>query len=1401
MVEKPHPINQRKPWLIVPYSDYSTAALEEVLSKLKQRNLNRYATSSFGSEAMIFATELAYGQAVQNSEVSSDLPRDVNRETESTNHKTLDATTEFDESNYIDTLRMQEAKNKPRKVKEVEKSTKEEDKKKKDKCKFKFRDFFKFLHPKKKKCENKTEDPNKTFLEQASVMPTTEIKDEKRISEAVSTVVTTAASINTTTCKMTDKSLFKKTTALKKNRQRRTIDRDNHVTSVNRYNKQKWQISKTNFKKRESTPDNRAYEVLSNKMSYKDFVDGFKYYLNFERDMARSNFSDMVRYQAHKHHNVDDIGKFILEKIPQVPATDRLYESTGQMLEFKEPIQTRNYFQKKLTERLNASTESDSDVRLEKYGSTTLPTAFHGLESLRKRLIDVQGPSWLHKKSISSYFDSKSRNPRIKRGLKPRTQNTIPFETTQFPQTLKSDTAQLRDSTKNVAFAKVHLIETSKTKKPFKGFFEKFKKQKSKRDASGLLKKFRQIFSNGQTTSAQSKGLTARYRYPSNLYDSIKYPMYKAPQMADDLDDIIENFKKAVPRTTTPLASYVDDYDRDPKSSIYPGPSRYIPSEFHGDPAMPFEVTTPHQKDSTLQKKFHKLEKEYDAVAARAMESEYDIKSRKLWPTSATSDHLWKPATLKKPLIENKATYPALHKGGGRLKTVTAPHKYPEATTNDFEYDELQDMLRNNQKQRHHSIHGFNKPAILKSKSKTQDYEENWQINDSELGVKEKEDYNLEDESTLTSSEIPAGVALDDNISVKRYDNKLNNYETNELKTKPIFNMNRLKKKTTRQANTKMDLYNKNCPTRRSNLVHNKATTMNNIEKGIKTGKGRENLAKSLTGKIVKDLLMIQTSTVLIPNEDNARNYDYNINTKIQKNRVSTSKRPQELNKETLNDHDYYDSGEIKNEERVSSKTVGVKDAQSVVKGKTIPVHNALMYGTVQRQKPVAKAKSPPYMSTDKLQQIAFKYPASKYDTILHQKHEKTTPKTRPPPLTQSSTADGSETQSKYDDEDKPPYPKTTDKDTKETAHTSNIDLSDLAHKIDHEIFGFPSKGHPSTTTMKSLIDWFDKHYSVSINIDRKANSNGPFETTSVGALPTNWEPQYIYGDEKTTKSMNPTLNKYKSDNKKIPVIEANFAKNDNKLHAKIDNSNNDYVAQLLKIKTCKPPAKTTTKKDDCTIIDIGKIVKDWMTSHLEIAKDETTTKCKNGKTARDMATYLADNLYNYVTETTTNKNKMITPFNTINAFATRKPEIEKHYFTKKIVFTDNYNSLFDEIPNTKEKMQGYGRPSQNPCFKERPYAVTKSNKANKKTYAKGKYDIMQKETGIKKPLEVEHKVRPEQVKVVHTFDIIYAHGNMPFTNQLALKHKTLKANKYRRRKRFSELSRSVLQYHPGSSG
>ncbi|CAG5005666.1 unnamed protein product [Parnassius apollo] len=62
-----------------------------------------------------------------------------------------------------------------------------------------------------------------------------------------------------------------------------------------------------------------TFKDLADKLSYNDYVNGYKHYLKFQKEQGAQNYSNLVRYQAHRHHSVDDIGKFILNKLPQVP--------------------------------------------------------------------------------------------------------------------------------------------------------------------------------------------------------------------------------------------------------------------------------------------------------------------------------------------------------------------------------------------------------------------------------------------------------------------------------------------------------------------------------------------------------------------------------------------------------------------------------------------------------------------------------------------------------------------------------------------------------------------------------------------------------------------------------------------------------------------------------------------------------------------------------------------------------------------------------------------------------------------------------------------------------------------------------------------------------------------------
>lgn len=73
----------------------------------------------------------------------------------------------------------------------------------------------------------------------------------------------------------------------------------------------------------QSSIGDSSYEGLSDKISYNDFVNGYRHYLKFQKEQGNQNFSNLVKYQAHRHHNVDDIGKFILEKIPPLHNNNR----------------------------------------------------------------------------------------------------------------------------------------------------------------------------------------------------------------------------------------------------------------------------------------------------------------------------------------------------------------------------------------------------------------------------------------------------------------------------------------------------------------------------------------------------------------------------------------------------------------------------------------------------------------------------------------------------------------------------------------------------------------------------------------------------------------------------------------------------------------------------------------------------------------------------------------------------------------------------------------------------------------------------------------------------------------------------------------------------------------------
>lgn len=88
-----------------------------------------------------------------------------------------------------------------------------------------------------------------------------------------------------------------------------------------------------------------SFEGLSNKISYNEYVDGYRHYLNFAKELNNQNFSNRIRFQAHMHHNVDDIGKYILNKLPPMP------EFTGRY--------RRHFFEYTDMEDQDISTKSD----------------------------------------------------------------------------------------------------------------------------------------------------------------------------------------------------------------------------------------------------------------------------------------------------------------------------------------------------------------------------------------------------------------------------------------------------------------------------------------------------------------------------------------------------------------------------------------------------------------------------------------------------------------------------------------------------------------------------------------------------------------------------------------------------------------------------------------------------------------------------------------------------------------------------------------------------------------------------------------------------------------------------------------------------------------------------------
>lgn len=68
-----------------------------------------------------------------------------------------------------------------------------------------------------------------------------------------------------------------------------------------------------------TNPMTTDFKDLAEKLYYNDYVNGYKHYLKFQQEQGVQNYSNLVRYQAHRHHSVDDIGKFILNKLPTVP--------------------------------------------------------------------------------------------------------------------------------------------------------------------------------------------------------------------------------------------------------------------------------------------------------------------------------------------------------------------------------------------------------------------------------------------------------------------------------------------------------------------------------------------------------------------------------------------------------------------------------------------------------------------------------------------------------------------------------------------------------------------------------------------------------------------------------------------------------------------------------------------------------------------------------------------------------------------------------------------------------------------------------------------------------------------------------------------------------------------------
>ncbi|XP_045764391.1 uncharacterized protein LOC123866757 [Maniola jurtina] len=143
------------------------------------------------------------------------------------------------------------------------------------------------------------------------------------------------------------------------------------------------------------------YQALSNKISFNDYVNGYKYYLNFQKDNDDEKYSNLVRYQAHKHHNVDDIGKFILTKIPRLPST-----------------RIKRYFVESETlEDQDVSTKSE-DSWFKKhffaYLDTNPPRKFHTSQTVSLKAPDLQTTERTTTRAITMYTHKKITLPQAK---------------------------------------------------------------------------------------------------------------------------------------------------------------------------------------------------------------------------------------------------------------------------------------------------------------------------------------------------------------------------------------------------------------------------------------------------------------------------------------------------------------------------------------------------------------------------------------------------------------------------------------------------------------------------------------------------------------------------------------------------------------------------------------------------------------------------------------------------------------------------------------------------------------------------------------------------------------------------------------------------------------------------